>query len=33
MKTTSPYQSTAPNSDLAARFATQLFTVIENINH
>ena len=33
MKTTSPYRSTVPNSDLDARFPTQLLTVIEDINH
>ena len=33
MKTTSPYRSIAPNSNLDARLATQLLTVIEDINH
>ena len=34
MKTTSsPPRSTAPNSDLDARFASQLITVMKNINH
>ena len=33
MKTTFPYWSTASNSNLDARLATHLLTVIEDINH